>query len=747
MLRPFELQLHNIVSYTDAIYKFEAGKAIIVVGDNRDNPSQRGNGSGKSGLVEGLAIALTGDCIRDASMKELVRRGEDYGIIKLSLVNSAVGTIVTSKTRMSSLNSIDIERKIYSSKAQEVTLHVNGEQFVCSDVNEYNKKILELLELSKEDLYSFYIITKEYYKPFLSKGDSVKKAIINRFSNADRIDDVIPFVDEEVLDLDKQIKAIEQQISINKGKQEVLSDQIVVEEKKFSEEALMEEVNELKESLESKFSEAEKELELKSELEKNLELKQREFDKTDFQNYDLDIVFLEKEIGQLKKNLSEKKTAITTAGSAHDDLRDEFKKKKAEIKKSISEQEVVLKEVELIKREIENKLAGTIECPKCEHQFVLEEGFDVEEGREQLKEVVELRTSTEITISEHETLLEECNQKEKELEETIRKDGEGLRAKYTEIQSQITEKETLCADFRLKRLEENAKKENMKRNIDKTGESINDSQDRINRLVAEAEDLEKKINSVHEKKSEKLDELTKQLLTYSDEAVEWSERLEAAVENKRLKEQWYTNFKNFKSYLANKSIKNIEDYVNMYLQQMGTDLSIGIEGYRMMTNKKLKEEITTQVLRNGFIEGSYGTFSGGERGRIEVCVILAIQQLINLNCKHGGLDLFIADEIFDSIDSLGLENIVNGLQNISRTILIISQVEVNSLAEYTLTIKKENKISTICQGPTWGLMSGKTEELQSSTEVEESKPKSLRSSGKVKEVKSTSKKLKNSLKS
>lgn len=158
--------------------------------------------------------------------------------------------------------------------------------------------------------------------------------------------------------------------------------------------------------------------------------------------------------------------------------------------------------------------------------------------------------------------------------------------------------------------------------------------------------------------------------------------------------QWETNFKNFKSYVANQSIANIQDYANLFLRQMGSDLTIKLDGFSELASGKLKEQISVEVLRGGFSEGSYGAFSGGERGRIDVCTILAIQQLINLNCKSGGLDLLICDEILDQIDTLGLESIINSLQNLDRTIMIVSQNDINTLKDYTLTIEKRNKIST-----------------------------------------------------
>src|SRR5690606_17221916 len=99
-----------------------------------------------------------------------------------------------------------------------------------------------------------------------------------------------------------------------------------------------------------------------------------------------------------------------------------------------------------------------------------------------------------------------------------------------------------------------------------------------------------------------------------------------------------------KSYLANLSLKNIEELVNFYLTKMNTDLSVEIEGYKQK-GKKITEKITETILRGMTPIGSYNRFSGGERGRIDVASILANQTLINNNASPKGLDLIIIDEV------------------------------------------------------------------------------------------------------
>ena len=54
--------------------------------------------------------------------------------------------------------------------------------------------------------------------------------------------------------------------------------------------------------------------------------------------------------------------------------------------------------------------------------------------------------------------------------------------------------------------------------------------------------------------------------------------------------------------------------------------------------------------------------------------VLGNQELINLNSPTGGLDMLLADEVLDAVDSLGIESIVNACQGLGKTIMIVLPV-------------------------------------------------------------------------
>jgi exonuclease SbcC len=491
---------------------------------------------------------------------------------------------------------------------------------------------------------------------------------------------------------------VQRLIDINSGKQEIISTQIIAEEEKYSEDSKFALAEERNEQLITLLDFVEKSTVWIEEAQSLIQIDEREEHA------------LESILPGYAFDLAGKKAALVVDQEELDKLNAELPKieakfsktqktiadKKALLQESIPKIRASINEAEKIKADIEKQLHGVIECPACHHHFTIgDQTFTWEEANGELKDTTELIVDLTKDLQADEKALAETLTEEKELIQKIADAQKGQREKIKVKEAVVdqihTDIRTIEADIRKDTNAKNAltdKVERARREVTKTEQLIEEK-------LKEAEDIEAAIAQIKDGKSDKLTEMEANLLTVVDEGSELQEKLQAAMDVVRKKEEWNTNFKNFKSFLANQSIKTIEDYTNMYLQKMGTNLSIAIQGYRLLSSKKLKEEISITVLRNGLEEASYGTFSGGERARIDIAVILSIQELINLNSTSGGIDLLFIDEVLDSVDSLGMQHIIEGLKNVGKTVLIVSQVEINSLAEDTLIIQKKDKISRI----------------------------------------------------
>jgi hypothetical protein len=160
---------------------------------------------------------------------------------------------------------------------------------------------------------------------------------------------------------------------------------------------------------------------------------------------------------------------------------------------------------------------------------------------------------------------------------------------------------------------------------------------------------------------------------------------------------WVFRFAKFKSYLANKSLVIIQGYANKYLQEMKTNLGLKLEGFKENADGSIREKITPKILRNGEVKrsGNFKKCSSGERAKIDFAVILAVQNLINLSAKSGGVDILWTDEEPSGLDSVGLENITESVGNIGKTCLITSHVNHEKNYSNIITIEKVGDVSKI----------------------------------------------------
>lgn len=786
------LIIKNIISFKEQNFEFRNGKAVIIIGSNLDNPNQPRNGAGKSSLIESISLAISGSSIRDVKTKELIFNGEDNGEVTLTLYNSLKNETLV------------IWRKIYgNTKSAEYKAWINDKEQseLYSDWNGFNAWIWKTLGISKEDFYSFFLITSIDYKPFLKVSDTDKKSTVNRFSGADKVDLALPDIQTDSEAKGAEILTVEKELSVNQTTQEVLAGQLTEEENANSETAKTKLITEKEEELtilendqnvvtqdivktfESALDIAKnnvvqfeashktdldpfiqaitvanlavtnfdgKKEEVLQPFKDNLELAQLEVEAFEFTKD------FEAEYTVFKNKVAEKTGLITAKNAEIPKIKERFtteinqiENEEKELKASITEQEASLLEYQTFVSDINKQLLESITCPKCSHIFNLKDKeFNAEEAKAALPDaekeietliesITGLKTSLNVglqtkkesvnkkIIDAGEIIRNEIQQLNNEIVDIGKEEAEVKKAHQIEINNKqllIDDVDTKQREFNLKDKELTGQRKELTDTVDqKTREhdlkvkslendklllenqvkrcemNLNQKRNEYNAHVESVELLKKTIENIKNQELDnskilKLEDDIKKLINEED-AI--NERLEKLRKEKENIDAWEINMKLFKSHLANKSIKNIEDFSNMYLQGMGSDLQILIDGYKTLSNRKIKEQITTSVLRGGFDEGSYGKFSGGERVRIDFSVIMALQEMINLNSSTGGIDFLCADEIFDQLDVIGLETIIESLQTIGKTVMIVSQNEINTEREFVLTIQKQNKVSKI----------------------------------------------------
>jgi DNA repair exonuclease SbcCD ATPase subunit len=160
--------------------------------------------------------------------------------------------------------------------------------------------------------------------------------------------------------------------------------------------------------------------------------------------------------------------------------------------------------------------------------------------------------------------------------------------------------------------------------------------------------------------------------------------------------QWLTIMKKFKQELANEKLRVIQSLANHHLEEMGVDVQLKIDGYKMLASGEVREEITGYVIDKGEMV-EYSSQSKGERIRIDYAIILAIRSLLNASSDTGGIDLLFSDEITEGLDDLGTESLLEALSKTDNTILFTTHVLPDNIFPNMLYVRKINDVSQITE--------------------------------------------------
>lgn len=80
-----EIYAQNICAFRELQYVIKQGVTTLIFGDNRDNESQRSNGSGKSALIECISIGITGSPLRKIKNEEIINDSSEESLIEAHL--------------------------------------------------------------------------------------------------------------------------------------------------------------------------------------------------------------------------------------------------------------------------------------------------------------------------------------------------------------------------------------------------------------------------------------------------------------------------------------------------------------------------------------------------------------------------------------------------------------------------------------------------------------------------------------
>ena len=518
-----------------------------------------------------------------------------------------------------------------SSKSQEVTITEGTKPVDVTDANHANQVILDFLDIPKEDLMNYYLIDKMRFQSFFSGGDAAKKKVIGRFSNIELLDPAVQQVKDKSTELSKLIAIEDQSRAREEGSINAYTNTLEQEKNRDQNAERQSAIARIKATI------AEHELNITTQTDSKVQAENQ-------------IKGYEEKITTLKGRIATGQELIDQVGSS-----------KLEITESINEVNEMIKQIKDKRAQADRLLIGKVECPECKHEF---NASDPSKDLTKVKNAIPMLNEA----------LEEQNIYLAEDQEDIK----GLNEKETTLTNL---KRTLNQD--LNTLESELSR--FQRTIPAADQSIKTSEETIKTSIQSIKDLEET------KITNKTAEIQKVIKQHEANIIEIDKHIEAIEKDITKNDDMLTHFNRFKTQLVNKTVGVIEFYTNKYLDAMKSSISVTISGYKETKSGSISEKISTIVNRNGVEIGSIGPFSQGERGRIDIAGILALQSQINSKSTAGGLNLLFLDEIVESIDEEGITNILKSLDDLGKCIYIITHSVYNGNHDKVVRVTKEDK--------------------------------------------------------
>lgn len=449
MWNPEKIEMYNLFAHKESIYEFKQNKCVMIFGRNQTDRNLENNGAGKTTLFEAICIALTNESLRAIKKDSFINRDEEECKIVFHLYNP----VLKMKLRIS--------RQFFrGNKSAKIEIWENdklNKQVVS--VNEANKRVLELIGISREDLLRYFIISQDNRYTFFTASDSEKKEIMNRITSADMINPVIEELDLRYKEKNAEYKEIDDDIGKLSDKKELLVEQ---REEVIANDNTEEELNELSE----KISEAEEEI---GEIDGNL-----------------------KKWEKAVKTREEQIQAITVEDTT------QLKKDRKKLKEEMEELDSELSENKRMEKKLKAELEDTITCPNCSHEFIHESELDlsVEDTKSLLAEAQsEIKKQTK-KYEAKETKLKNFNKKIKEAERAEELVGE-IEEEKSGYERKIKNKTQDRADLLVKIEKWETEKRAIKKRK-KDDKLLNSLNQRIGECDTEIEKLTKQLLPISE---------------------------------------------------------------------------------------------------------------------------------------------------------------------------------------------------------------------------------------------------------
>jgi DNA repair exonuclease SbcCD ATPase subunit len=643
-LKFIEVSALNFMSYRELNFNLADRGLLLILGQNQDEIAASSNGSGKTAVIDAFTWALWGETLRGIASDEIVNRriGKDCSA-SVSFVDD--DGVEYSVTRFRKHRKYQNEFHLYAARgSQDQVVDLMG-----SSTADTQKKLNAVLGLDFETATQSLILGQGAIVNFADATDAERKHVLDLILGLQSLEKCLERTRQQKRQVEKDIATDTREIEVLEKQSGRVAEEVTQLNARITsfEARRKDKVTEIENKLIAIQQEGEN---LSTEQEELIQTKKAEIERIEGQTQKLASQLLKRDVIRqsiLAKNDEEVK------------LRGDLQTLELQIKAESERLDY-----------LENTEGAS--CPLCEKPL---SGQEKEKLVNQIQETIAgLRSN----LSEGNTDLQKLRDIRRQLAE--REDS------FKQIEDQITKL--------------NLQRQRCQSDIEMAQRSDNEKR---SQLSIRYRDLQMALVQAREERPEYEDLLFKK----QDELTDLTGRIKLTTErngkNKVLLPYlvfWERGFSNqgLKSFILDNVTPILEQSSNRFAQVMlGDEYRIVISTQSQLKTGEAREKMAIQVL-NGLGDDIFEGASAGERQRVNLCIALALQELIASRHKRAlGISFF--DEVTTNLDTEGLERFIEllkqELEHKSSIFVISHNPELQMYFDNVVMVSKKNGTSQL----------------------------------------------------
>lgn len=636
------LKIQNFLSIGEAEVNLSNRGLVLIEGVNVDDPAAKSNGSGKSSLVDALSWVLYGQTARGVKNDDVINRHVKKNcLVEVEVIDGADRYVIC-RTRKHS----EKGTALYVTKKDKENVDMTK-----GTMAETQSVVEEIIGCPYAVFVSAIYAGQDAMPDLPAMTDKQLKTLIESVIGAERLNAAYDLVKKEFLEAEAYAMRFETNL-------------LTLEERLKTNESYENNVSLMSVAWEGQKVTREHEIDRKIA---QLRAQKEEHQKV-LENTSAEEKRLRAQLATVEEKLSEREQQI----QALDPLRDQVSAKDQEIAGSTARFEAARMAAQTDVQSVKT-ISGKIgtKCSECGKVYT-EEDLDeaktlaAQKAKTSLERAQQCKAELSKLMDEKDVLLDMLKEKKSQIPEpfALKKEQRDLFEALSNLAREAT-----AIDF--------------------------------DQTIAQ---LEKQKQSIAEEKNQylpMLGNLAKEKKELEAEIAKAKFEMAGAVQNRDVLDALKGVFgpAGVRAHILDTITPLLNDRTARYLDFL-SDGKLSAIWTTLTTTKKgeVKEKFNIEV-KNSIGGGSFESLSGGEKRKVRVACCMALQEVVASRATKP-ISLFVADEVDHALDEAGVERLISLLNEKAMTcgtLLVISHNPLRNWIDNTITVKKENGISTIVE--------------------------------------------------